>query len=654
MMASPSHPAQRGAALFALLAFSLFGVVAYLSLAAAQRPVPPQSSESRLQSTLAHAREALIARAAGDDNRPGSLPCPDLLTDTAALANHPGDGKADMLTRNQCPSHIGWLPWVTLGIPRPQDDSHGTLWYVLAPGLRDDDSAMPINSDKPTGLTVDGQENIAALLIAARAPLSGQQRPSHNPADYLEGLLQGSTTVDYQQDTRPGNDRILPISRAELMAMVEQRVVHSVRHCLSSHARQIGRYPWPAPLAASASQGLSGALFGRLPLTQPSDGIARELEKAGMDLASQRAALTNAPEAQEKIVAVETLAEFSQRAKNLFASLKLAGEELNTLGKQATNALNKLQVSITNAAENDRISRSEGTSIMNQHALAITAVNSLTDALLRYGLDALLWQAIQQRDASGEPRPARLALLEAIKQQQLAAQQFALLDNANPRPLQQALVTPALVIGQRASETAYLSYLVSSHAEAVAVLASANITLAEQTHQAIKGKNRAKDAITAWQAKPTTSNRNKMDSALAELEQATSALNTGLQSQTAISTSGEATAWPMSWASVHCDFLQKGPGWWHDNAWADLIFFQINASGSITQGDLRLAGRENLPLVVLSAGPQRPGQQRPGSTIEHYLEGLNADPSRNGEARNPVTQFDQPDHSDVRNDRIAY
>lgn len=99
MKSPPSPHRQRGAALFALLALSLFGIVAYLSVAAGQGPRAPQASEARLQNTLARAREALIARAAGDDNRPGSLPCPDLLTDTTSLANHPGDGKADLLTQ---------------------------------------------------------------------------------------------------------------------------------------------------------------------------------------------------------------------------------------------------------------------------------------------------------------------------------------------------------------------------------------------------------------------------------------------------------------------------------------------------------------------------------------------------------------------------
>ena len=170
---------QGGAILFALLALVLLGSVAYLSAAQSLPVRSTQSAEAALQETLARAREALIARAAADDNRPGSLPCPDLLTDSASLSNNfPGDGKGDALTRNQCPSQVGWLPWVTLDMPRPVDDAQDTLWYVIAPGLYDDNNSMPLNSDKATGLSFKGIPEIAALLIAARVPLPGQQRPS--------------------------------------------------------------------------------------------------------------------------------------------------------------------------------------------------------------------------------------------------------------------------------------------------------------------------------------------------------------------------------------------------------------------------------------------------------------------------------------------
>ena len=103
--------------------------------------------DAKLAATLARAKEALIARAVTDANRPGSLPCPDLITNSGGLSNVPGDGKADMFTLTQCPSYVGWLPWVTLDLPELTDDTGTRLWYALSPELRDDDSAQPINSD---------------------------------------------------------------------------------------------------------------------------------------------------------------------------------------------------------------------------------------------------------------------------------------------------------------------------------------------------------------------------------------------------------------------------------------------------------------------------------------------------------------------------
>lgn len=650
-----ARPRQGGAILFALLVGSLFGIAAYLSIAGGKRPTSPHPPGVAVQSTLAQAREALISRAAADDNRPGSLPCPDLLTDTPSLANAPGDGKADMLTRNQCPSHVGWLPWVTLGIPQPLDDRHGTLWYVIAPGLHDDDSAMPINSDKPTGLALNGSGEIAALLIAARAPLPGQKRPSRDPGDHIEGQWQNGTRLDYVRSANADNDAILPIARAELIAAVEQRIAHRIRHCLSAHARQVGRYPWPAPLTANQRQGQRDSLFGRIALTQPTDGIGGELAKAGADLATQMGALSRAPDAAEQLGALAQLAEFSIRAKNLFGSLTEVADELQILGNKATSSLNKLQSSVTNAAENDRISVSEGNTIQAQQTSAIIAVNTLNEALFRYGLDALPWLAAQQGTTNENSTDnARSALIKQLEQLQKAGQTFAAQHTAEPRPLQALLVPPALAIGAQASDTASLSSAISNHAKAVAQLASANIESGEQTLQAIVGKDKANEAIMAWQAKATTANRNKMNAALAALEETVARLASGLQNQAAITSSGEAAAWPIIWASAHCAFLQKGPGWWNDNAWAELFFYQISSPEHLAHGALHVAGEQNLPLLVISAGPPLTGQTRPNNAIEHYLEGRNADPSRNGEARNPSPFFAAPSSGEPINDRVAY
>ena len=95
--------------LIAPLLLILLGVTALLGYAAGWHGYADQ----RQTRDLALAKETLIARAAADLSRPGSLPCPDRITDSSGLGNYPGDGKADMLVRNECPSSIGWLPWIT-------------------------------------------------------------------------------------------------------------------------------------------------------------------------------------------------------------------------------------------------------------------------------------------------------------------------------------------------------------------------------------------------------------------------------------------------------------------------------------------------------------------------------------------------------------
>jgi hypothetical protein len=87
---------------------------------------------------LAQAKDALIGRAAADDNRPGSLPCPDFDNGTINPLNTSNDGTADLLNGIECPSYIGRLPWRTLGLPDLRDGSGERLWYALSRAFRDD------------------------------------------------------------------------------------------------------------------------------------------------------------------------------------------------------------------------------------------------------------------------------------------------------------------------------------------------------------------------------------------------------------------------------------------------------------------------------------------------------------------------------------
>lgn len=210
---------QRGAALLlALLLAVMIGLnffISGLSSTAARL-----SSEQRTLAALALAREALISRAVADNNRPGSLPCPD--TDN--------DGAENSVAGN-CSSYIGRLPYKSLRMDNPLDGSGETLWYVLSSALRDNAAAQPINSQTATGLTLDGRADMAAIVFSPGPPLSGQAgRPSNNRSDYLDGTnaITGSAFISTPlSDTF--NDKTLGISREELFRPVAMRVLSEIR-----------------------------------------------------------------------------------------------------------------------------------------------------------------------------------------------------------------------------------------------------------------------------------------------------------------------------------------------------------------------------------------------------------------------------------------
>jgi hypothetical protein len=298
--------------------------------------------EATLAGTLARAKEALIARAVTDANRPGSLPCPDTV----------GDGKAAMFTLTQCPSYVGWLPWVSLDLPELTDDTGTRLWYALSPTLRDDDSAQPINSDTPMSLRIDGGVGeIAAIIIAPRSALTGQTRPSNNAADYLEGdNANGDANYVSGPASNSFNDMVAIITRQELMAAVEKRIANEIKACLEEHAASTVEnpaqtYPWPAPLANSIFKGTAESLFGMVPATQPGGNPDVDLKQSISDLTSAQNTLTTAWAGNDLATAQQALTainEISAYARAQFDRLFIVAEALYQTAKAAADIFSQL------------------------------------------------------------------------------------------------------------------------------------------------------------------------------------------------------------------------------------------------------------------------------------------------------------------------
>jgi hypothetical protein len=286
---------QRGMVLMALLSGLVLGSMVWL-IGTLENVVQLNQREQRSARALGEVKRVLLGRAAMDTSLPGSLPCPD--------SN--GDGSADLLAGNDCPSYLGRVPYRTLGIPEPLDGEGEILWYALSRNFRDDDSNV-INSDRRGDLNLGGVRNeagVVALLFAPGAALPGQSRASGAApcvttdstlpgtlcaANYLEDSNARLNTrslrnLEFRQLVRnPGfNDQILPIQSGELLQLTGQRIAREIKSCLDDYAGvSSGRYPWAAAIADIAGyRATVSRYYGRIP-AQPCPLVA-ELADAGV------------------------------------------------------------------------------------------------------------------------------------------------------------------------------------------------------------------------------------------------------------------------------------------------------------------------------------------------------------------------------------
>jgi hypothetical protein len=264
---------QRGAALLILLALVsvvvVYVVVAGLNRSAANLAL---AQNQKTSTVLAQAKEALIGYAATDNNRPGSLPCPDLITNL--VGNTPNDGVTDLYAGNECPGYvagsnvyIGRLPWRTLGLPDLRDSSGERLWYAVSRDFAKNPTCLPncpLNSDTLGQLTVTGVapvSNVVAIIFAPGTALGTQARNAageNTASNYLEGENANGNNWIFttQASSATFNDTLLAITNADLMPAVERRVARAMISILQQYKTAtgastqatlrpgIGVYPW--------------------------------------------------------------------------------------------------------------------------------------------------------------------------------------------------------------------------------------------------------------------------------------------------------------------------------------------------------------------------------------------------------------------------
>ena len=277
---------------------ALWGVTSSFTVAA-QRV----DRDRATMAAIMQAKEALIAHAALNLDRPGSLPCPD--------TNN--DGKAEAMgthcANNADPNlRVGRLPYKTLDLPDIRDASGERLWYALSANFRRAAGTV-VNSDTQGQIQLNGlapSQRVVAVIIAPGAPLAGQTRdPSvpaqlDNIANYLEGENDynndGGVNNDVFQNATPSgafNDIVVPITEEELFAVVENMVAlrlrKDVRPEIDSQYRDFwGGYPFPAAFDPGSVPppgyvGVVGATEGQLPVDP--DQLTYAWTAAGSDTA---------------------------------------------------------------------------------------------------------------------------------------------------------------------------------------------------------------------------------------------------------------------------------------------------------------------------------------------------------------------------------
>ncbi|AOY01292.1 hypothetical protein [Jeongeupia sp. USM3] len=280
----------------AMALFLLVLIAATLASASALIRLHAGRRDAVSMRVLADAKRQLISMAVaqqpvgiGNNNRPGSLPCPDRNAPASADA-----GRAGLGGTVTCPSNaarLGRLPSATLSQPALRDGSGEPLWYALVRGLDNQDDT-PLNDDfvpengapwfgvwasaGRDALSADA-DPVVAVLIAPGPPLPGQVRGSdaqqRNPANYLETA---ATAYGRFSNSDPGrarfldgplegalNDRVLPIRRSEIMGPVARRAAHEYQQLLALWAASTGSWPNPAdPADPGCTQ--SGGGFDQL------------------------------------------------------------------------------------------------------------------------------------------------------------------------------------------------------------------------------------------------------------------------------------------------------------------------------------------------------------------------------------------------------
>jgi len=226
--------------------------------------------EREISTSLSRAKDALISYAVtytdnyGHNTRGGvgRLPCP---------ATRPHGSPAMSCGRYA----TGYLPAVWNRGGKRIDIDHleyflrQNLWYSVSPEFRYNPAYNHLNPSVDSDLLeVDGLDDIVAVIVHP-GPQTAQQDRASDSADISDFLESENADGDAVFTTGGGvNDRMLTISRRELLPLMERRVLGIVSDWLKEYYEEYGRLPYAARLGDKAAQCVEGLLVGAIAMSR--------------------------------------------------------------------------------------------------------------------------------------------------------------------------------------------------------------------------------------------------------------------------------------------------------------------------------------------------------------------------------------------------
>lgn len=209
------------------------------------------------------AKEALITFAANypdlypgiSDNGPGRFPCPDdNLDGQPEISCNGGTELTYRLpvyanTPNSGPFYFS-RQFIEASQDTDPDIEYSQFWYALSSGYATDES--PLNSSVNAQLQLDDASEYVALIIAPGSPLIEQNRSTENArnnrSNYLEEPNDSTDTGIFSNyaETQGDeiNDRVVGITRSELMTRVAMKVAIEIKQALDNHHESYDAHPF--------------------------------------------------------------------------------------------------------------------------------------------------------------------------------------------------------------------------------------------------------------------------------------------------------------------------------------------------------------------------------------------------------------------------